>query len=524
MRGGWIVKQADTSSEFDQIHRLNYQTFAEELGQYVPDGSGRLVDRFHDRNTYFIALRDGRVVGMLAAQDRPPFSIESRLSDVSVLDALGGPLLEVRLLAIDPGFRNRLILPELLLALYRHACERAYTHLIVSGIATRIEMYGRMGFRALGPAVESGAASFVPMAMELTRPPAWAAPLIARSCGSAQEPHISLMPGPVAIAPPVRKAFQRQPVSHRSSEFFVAWERVRGALARLSGSMHVAIVAGSGTTANDAVALHLRAAFRDAPGLVLANGEFGERIARQAESAGLTFESLSWTWGQPWSIEHIEAALDRRPAWIWAVHLETSTGMLNRLPDLLSRAAARGIPVAADCVSSLGAVPLPQPLWMASGVSGKSLGSYGGLAFVFASPDALDRVEGRRFPATLDVRAGALCAGPQFTVPSPLLFALHSALAIRSDDSFARHWDKGCAVRRGLRGLGIPPLADEPDAAPCVTTFAVPDPAFLSRCRVLGFEPGVGAAYLTSRGWAQIATMGEVQLEDIARLFRGLAA
>jgi aspartate aminotransferase-like enzyme len=522
MKGGVIFKRADNSLEFDQIHRLNYRTFAEELGQYIPDGSGVLIDRFHDRNVYFIAIRDSQVIGMIAAQDRPPFSVESRLRDPHVLDSLGGPLLEVRLMAITPDSRHRLILPGLLLALYQYACECRYSNLIISGITNKIKMYQRIGFRALGPPVESGAASFVPMVLSLEQPLPRAAPLIARR-GRSSSPGMSLMPGPVKVAPAVREAFLRPPVSHRSLEFLAAWERVRAALACLDRGMHVTVMSGGGTSANDAVALHLRAAFQHNVGVVLVNGEFGERIARQAACAGLRFESLRWNWGQPWDFDEIEAALDRQPAWVWAVHLETSTGVLNRLSDLLVLASPRRIPVAADCVSSIGSAAIPQGLWMSTGVSGKSIGAYAGLAFVFAASEALDRVKGNDFPATLDVRAAALGIGPQFTIFSPILFALESALANGPADRFARHYEKGRSVRAGLRRIGISPLAAECDAAPCVTTFAVPNSDFVHRCRALGFEPGVHAAYLNKRGWAQIATMGDVHPEDIDRLFHGLA-
>ena len=93
MPGKLIFKRAETAAEFDQIHRLNYRTFAEEVQQYAPDGTGVLVDRFHDKNVYYIAVENGRVLGMVAANDQPPFSVEKRVPDPASLDALGGPLL-----------------------------------------------------------------------------------------------------------------------------------------------------------------------------------------------------------------------------------------------------------------------------------------------------------------------------------------------------------------------------------------------------------------------------------------------
>ena len=294
-------------------------------------------------------------------------------------------------------------------------------------------MYQRIGFRALGPAVVSGAASFVPMALQLQNPPPhsarYAKSYFARQARSNRLPLINLMPGPVEISAQVRRAFERPPVSHRSLEFVDAYERTRETLGRLTGGLKVAVMVGSGTTANDCVAMHLRAAFKDAPGLVLVNGEFGERLVGQASRAGLRFRALRWRWGAPWDFDQIADALTQPVAWIWAVHLETSTGVLNRLPELISLASSRGAQVAMDCVSSLGAVPLPEEgAWISTGVSGKSLAAYAGLSFVFASPLAMEQTKHASFPSSMDVTAAIAQSGPQFTVASPLLFALESAL------------------------------------------------------------------------------------------------
>ena len=339
---------------------------------------------------------------------------------------------------------------------------------------------------------------------------------------------INLMPGPVEIAAEVRQAFARPPVSHRSLEFLDAYESARETLGRLSGGLSVAVMVGSGTTANDCVAMHLRAAFQDAPGLVLVNGEFGERLAGQASRAGLHFRALRWHWGSPWDLEEIAGAMTQPPAWIWAVHLETSAGVVNRVPELISLASSCGARVALDCVSSLGAVPLPaHGVWMSTGVSGKSLGAYAGLSFVFASPDALEQTSGASFPSSMDVAAATARSGPQFTVASPLLFALESALTPYGSAETTRHrWAQqenlGRSVRSQLRRIGIQPLAAETDAAPCVTTFSVPDDSFVEKCRRAGFELGSESGYLLQRRWAQIATMGAVDCADLDRLFAGL--
>jgi hypothetical protein len=72
-------KIASESWEFGQIHQLNHRTFAEEIPQHDPTGTGRLVDRFHDDNVYVIGLSGTRLAGMVAIRATRPFSVEQKV-------------------------------------------------------------------------------------------------------------------------------------------------------------------------------------------------------------------------------------------------------------------------------------------------------------------------------------------------------------------------------------------------------------------------------------------------------------
>src|SRR5947208_15947168 len=63
--GRYRFKLAETAAEFEQVHRLNYRTFVREIPQHADSGDGSLVDKFHDKNTYILALRDDQIVGMM---------------------------------------------------------------------------------------------------------------------------------------------------------------------------------------------------------------------------------------------------------------------------------------------------------------------------------------------------------------------------------------------------------------------------------------------------------------------------
>src|SRR5262249_39806500 len=153
---GYVFKRADTRQEFEQIHCLNYRTFVSEIPQHPDPGEGHLIDKFHEKNTYFIVLQEGRVIGMVSVHDQPPFSVADGLSDPEILQRPGTKPLEVRLLAVEPGKRNSTLFFGLIWLLYEHAQAHGHTHLFISGITDRVPLYKRIGFEALGPAVPSG--------------------------------------------------------------------------------------------------------------------------------------------------------------------------------------------------------------------------------------------------------------------------------------------------------------------------------------------------------------------------------
>ena len=536
--GRYEFKAAETPAEHEQLHRLNYETFVREVAQHDDTGDGRLVDKFHDKSLYFVALDGSRVVGMLSVHDRAPFSIADKLADPAALERLGPRPLEVRLLAVEPRHRHGAVFAGLGLAVLRHAQRRGYSHMLISGVAERLRLYERMGFRPLGPAVKQGEARFVPMVAFVQGLPEQilddAVRVERKSAAPAGPPLLSLTPGHSQLAPAILAELARPGIDHRSDEFSALHAELRGALATLVGGVPPALYCGSGTLANDVVAATLAADRRLQRGLVLVNGEFGRRLADQASRFGLAHRALSWAWGRPWTRADVERALDARPRpdWIWAVHLESSTGVLNDIGALQRLARERSVRVCLDCISSLGAVPLDlNGVHLATGVANKSLGGVAGLSLVYAAPDALEGVDRARVPTYLDLASTLETTGPRFTLSSNLLRALAAALAPYADDASRRrryaHYDQlGRFVRARLRELGLPPVATEEHASPVITSFApppgIPASDLLAHCREWGFGLGGGSRYLQDRGWLQLATMGHVRTADVERLFSAL--
>jgi aspartate aminotransferase-like enzyme len=534
--GNYVFKRAESAQEFEQIHLLNYRTFVNEIPQHADPGTGRLVDKFHNKNAYFIVLCEGRVIGMVSGHDQPPFSIAERLTDPAILTRPGTRPLEVRLLAIEPDRRNSTVFFGLLWALYQYAQEHGYTHLFISGVQERVPLYQRLGFEPLGPAVGHGKAAFVPMMLTVGKLPArvqrvkhlWEAHMTKVT----PEP-VCLLPGPVTIAPAVRQAFHQPPVYHRGPEFIGRFQQVRRSLGDMVGGRDVAILNGSGTLGNEAVAALLAADRQNRDGVLLVNGEFGQRLASQAVRFGLQPRVLNWPWGKPWDLHDVETVLADAPAgsWVWGVHQESSTGVLNDLPGLIRLGRKYGARVCVDCISSLGAVPLDlDGVFLATGASGKSLGAYAGVAIVFADAAALAaRVDVARVPSYFDIPAALASTGPRYTFPSPTLLALEAALAEyatpeSAQAAYARYAALGQLARQQLRNLDVKPLASDAWASPVVTTFTPPgeirSEEFVALCRSWGYAIGGQSGYLAARRLVQIATMGATRREDLAGFFK----
>jgi aspartate aminotransferase-like enzyme len=202
---------------------------------------------------------------------------------------------------------------------------------------------------------------------------------------------------------------------------------------------------------------------------------------------------------------------------------------LNDLWRLSRVCEEHGVALAADCVSSLGAVPLEGcRLALASGVSGKALGSYAGLAMVFADERTLRETPFDQVPATFDLAQNIRQCAPMYTVASPQLRALRQALEenYRDAKSRAKRYAHYCAlgtwVRAALRERGLQPLVDDETAAPVICTFELTDAEIAQRCSDAGFQIAHESGYLVERGWGQISVMGDLTRQSVEGVFAAL--
>jgi hypothetical protein len=158
-----IVKIASEEWEFEQLFRLNYQTFVEEIPQHSGNDEGRLVDKFHEKNIYLIAIHGEKVIGMMAINDIRPFSIDSKLPDLESMLPPFTKAFEIRLLSVDNDHRGNLVFFKLFSLLNEIIEEKKYDIGLISGILTQQKLYSKIGFVPFGPLVGTGDALFQPM-------------------------------------------------------------------------------------------------------------------------------------------------------------------------------------------------------------------------------------------------------------------------------------------------------------------------------------------------------------------------
>lgn len=523
-------KIADQAWEFEAIHRLNYRTFVEEIPQHAPNAARRLVDRFHDENTYAIALHEGELVGMIAGRSARPFSLDGKLPDLDRHLPPHQRAMEVRLLAVAPAFRNfhkHGVFARLSGVLARHFRAQGCDLALISGTLRQTRLYRHLGFQPFGPLVGSAEAPYQPMLMRLPDYAAHCAHLEFLSDGR----HASFLPGPVAMSEAVVQALAEPAHSHRGSQHLLRLARVRERLCALSGGEDALIFPGTGTLANDAIAGQL--SLLDGAGLVISNGEFGERLLDHARRWRLPHQALRLDWGQALSAEALEQALQtQRPAWLWAVLSETSTGMRNDLGLLRAACRRHGVRLCVDAVSALGQQALDlRGVWLASAVSGKALGAFPGLAIVLH--EGALQPEGQ-LPRAIDLAAFAPADGVPYTQSSNLLAALEAALGIDWTARWRAVRSADAQLRRAL-GCSLSPSSTQPwrvlvsseHAMSGILTLALAPHLQAARIGAqlerAGFKLAWQSAYLQQRNWLQICLMGAWDAAALAVLPARLA-
>ncbi|HMB72703.1 MAG TPA: aminotransferase class V-fold PLP-dependent enzyme, partial [Gammaproteobacteria bacterium] len=170
---------------------------------------------------------------------------------------------------------------------------------------------------------------------------------------------VLLNPGPVTLSAGVRAALVSGDWCHREPEF----ADLTGSINRRLVDVYCAdqsryacvLLTGSGTCAVEAMlATH---APRDTTTLVVANGVYGERMAKMLVQLGRPHEVLQAQWTAAIDLDAVAERLrgESRITHVIAVQHETTTGRLNDIDALGRLCAQHDVALLLDSVSAFGA-------------------------------------------------------------------------------------------------------------------------------------------------------------------------
>ncbi|AQY67210.1 2-aminoethylphosphonate--pyruvate transaminase [Pseudomonas veronii] len=310
-------------------------------------------------------------------------------------------------------------------------------------------------------------------------------------------------------------------------------------LAILNGAAthHCVPLQGSGTFAVEAAIGTLVP--RNGKVLVLINGAYGKRLAKICEVLGRDFSTFETAEDEPTTAADVDRLLHADPAitHVALVHCETSTGLLNPLPQIAQVVKEHGKRLIVDAMSSFGALPIDArevPFDALIAASGKCLEGVPGMGFVFAEKHALGAAQGNCHSLALDLfeqhEYMARTGQWRFTPPTHVVAALHEALLQYHEDgglpARQRRYANNCQVLLdGMAELGLRSFLSAAIQAPIIVTFHAPtDPryqfkAFYERVKAKGFILYPGK--LTEVDTFRVGCIGHV---DVAEMRAAVAA
>ncbi len=351
------------------------------------------------------------------------------------------------------------------------------------------------------------------------------------------EPNLRI-PGPTPLPPSVREAGGRQMINHRGPDFAALLGRIQSGMRPFFGtSGDVAILSCAGTGGLEAAIVNTLSPGDGVLGVSI--GAFGDRFAGIAEAYGAKVDRMAAEWGWAAGPEEVRERLGGGSyAAVLVTHNETSTGIMNPLPELIGaiRAAAPQALVLVDSVSALGAVPFEMDAWGADVVvtaSQKAWMAAPGLAMVAASDRAWAAMESARMPRYyLDLlrhRKGLASGETPWTPAIAVAYQVEEGIRLMAEEGmtavFARHAACAAATRAGLEALGFELFADPPNRSLTVTAAHIPEgldwKAFNAELRTRGAIVAGGQGKLTGKVF-RVGHLGAVAVDDILGLMATL--
>ncbi len=349
---------------------------------------------------------------------------------------------------------------------------------------------------------------------------------------------ILMGPGPSDVHPRVCAALAAPTVGHLDPYFLRVMTETQEMLRqvfRTTNELTLA-VSGTGSAGMETCVVNLIE-----PGdkmVVCVNGVFGGRMADVAGRAGAQVTTIERPFGEVFSSAEVADVVKKvQPKVVGIVHAETSTGAWQPLEEISQIVHDAGALLLADCVTSLGGVPVEVDKWNLDAVySGtqKCLSCPPGLSPVTFSPQAVAALVARRtkiaswyLDLTLVRNYWGESRAYHHTAPINMNYGLHEALRLVLEEGLearhARHLLNHRALKAGLTAIGLKFSVAEGQQLPMLNAVLIPNGIDDAAVRgqllnEFGIEIGGGLGPMKGKTW-RIGLMGEASSPRNVLLF-----
>ncbi len=277
-------------------------------------------------------------------------------------------------------------------------------------------------------------------------------------------------PGPSQVYPRIYQAMAEPVVGHLDPYFFQISQGVQKGLRMGFGTENELTLPISATGSGG-----METAISNfvEPGTkfgLIVGGFFGERINEMAKRHGAEIARLEKPWGEAATDdEAVDFIRRERPQVVAFVQAETSTGVFQQSKAICDAAHEVDAIVIADCVTSLGAMPVDvdgNGIDVAYSCTQKGLSAPPGLAPITVSPRAQERLKQRKGPNRswyfdLSLISDYLTVSHRYhhTASATMFYALHEALAVIEEEGLALRHDRHRRAHErfvaGIERLGL---------------------------------------------------------------------
>jgi 2-aminoethylphosphonate-pyruvate transaminase len=304
---------------------------------------------------------------------------------------------------------------------------------------------------------------------------------------------ILLTPGPLTTSLATKAAMLRDWGSWDASFNAVTADVRRKLLDVIHGhDSHVCVpLQGSGTFSVEAAVNTLVP--RDGHVLVLVNGAYGTRLVKLTTMMGRKCSVFETAENVPTTPQDVDRLLKADPTitHVGLIHCETSTGILNPLPEIAAVVHRHGKSLIVDAMSSFAAIGIDArttPFDALIAASGKCVEGPPGMGFVFVRKSVLEKCAGNSSSLSLDLHDQwtymERTTQWRYTPPTHVVAAFNAALdqlvAEGGQPARLARYSKNCeTLVSGLGELGFRLFLRPEIQAPIILTFhAPPDPAY----------------------------------------------